>query len=246
MHIEIDVPGVRVRNSVLEGGVRFASAEGAILDGNVIFAAGDPLIDNWGAEYRFGSRGPVYSWKNTVLTNNIFYCEKNWASFFLFDLPPYASFYDMYADGNSFFVKGGLAIERSYKAIYNKELTYRKFISLIGDKNAKYLRRNPFINDGTVTVGFVDQASVSNGCGARNQVPVKLSKPVNEACTAFYTVWDYDKNTVLRTGELRFDRFETGKTIYVGEYDRNVLIELSGVQNIARNKTYYHYRASVV
>ena len=58
-------------------------------------------------------------------------------------------------------------------------------------------------------------------------------------------MWDYDKNTVLKTGELYFDRFETRKTIYVGEYDRNVLIEISGVQNIAgRNETCYHYRAS--
>ena len=242
VHIEIDIPGVRVKNSVLDGGVRFASAEGAILDNNIIFANGNPLIDNWGDEYRFGSRGPVYSWKNTVLTNNTFYCEKNWGSFFIFDLPPYASFYDLYADGNRFFVKGGLAVEKSYKAIDNQELTYRKLISLIGDKNAKYLWRDPFINDGTVTVGFVDRASVPNGYGARNQVPVALSKPINEACTVYYTVWDYDANTVLRTGELHFDRFETSKTIYVGEYERSILIEISGVQNIARGENSFHFR----
>lgn len=246
VHIEIDIPGVRVRNSVLDGGIRFASAEGAILDNNVIFAKGNPVIDHWGPEYRFGTLGPVYSWKNTVMTNNTFYCEKDWGSFFIFDLPPHASFYDMYADGNRFFVKGGLAVEKSYKAIENKELTYSKFISLIGDKNAKYLWRDPFKNDGTITVGFADQASVSNGCGAGNRVPIELSRPMNEACTVYYTVWDYDAGKILRTGELCFERFETRKTIYVGEYDRNVLIELSGVQNIIRGETYYHFRASAI
>ena len=244
VHIEIDVPGVRVRNSVLDGGVRFASAEGAILDSNIIFAEGNPLIDFWGDEYRFGSLGPVYSWKDTVLTNNIFYCEKNWKSFFIFDLPPYASFYDMYADGNRFFVKGGLTIEKSYKAIENKELTFRKLISLTGDKNAKHLWCNPFKTRGTATVGFVDQASVSNGYGARNQVPVELSKPVNEACNVFYRIWDYDSGTVLREGRLRFDRFETRKAIDVEEYDRDVLIEISGIQNAVRGENSFHFRKS--
>ena len=243
VHIEIDVPGVRVRNSVLDGGIRFASAEGAILDNNVIFAKGNPVIDHWGPEYRFGTLGPVYSWKNTVMTNNTFYCEKDWDSFFIFDLPPHASFYDMYADGNRFYVKGGLAVERSYKAINNEELTYRKFTSVIGDKHAKYLLCDPFVNDGTATVGFCDPASVSNGSGASNRVPVKLSEPMNDTCTVFYTVWDYDNNTVLRTGELHFDRFETIKTIPVGEYDRDILVEINGVQNIKRGDNIFHFIA---
>ena len=241
VHIEIDVPGVRVRNSVLDGGIRFASAEGAILEGNVIFAKGNPVIDHWGPEYRFGTLGPVYSWKNTVMTNNTFYCEKDWGSFFIFDLPPHASFYDMYADGNRFYVKGGLAVERSYKAINNEEFTYRKFTSVIGDTHAKYLLCDPFVNDGTATVGFCASASVSNGCGASNRVPVKLSEPMNDTCTVYYTVWDYNNNTVLRTGELHFDRFETIKTIPVGEYDRDILIEINGVQNIKRSKNCFHF-----
>ena len=244
VHIEIDVPGVRVRNSVLDGGIRFASAEGAILDNNVIFAKGNPVIDHWGPEYRFGTLGPVYSWKNTVMTNNTFYCEKDWGSFFIFDLPPHASFYDMYADGNRFYVKGGLAIERSYKAINNEEFTYRKFISVIGDTHAKYLLCDPFVNDGTATVGFCAPASVSNGCGASIRVPVKLSAPMNDTCTVYYTVWDYNNNTVLRTGELHFDRFETLKTIYVGEYDRDILIEISGVQNIKRGDNIFHFSSA--
>ena len=241
VHIEIDVPGVRVRNSVLDGGIRFASAEGAILEGNVIFAKGNPVIDHWGPEYRFGTLGPVYSWKNTVMTNNTFYCEKDWGSFFIIDLPPHASFYDMYADGNRFYVKGGLAVERSYKAINNEEFTYRKFTSVIGDKHAKYLFFDPFVNDGTTTVGFCAPASVSNGRGASNRVPVKLSEPMNDTCTVYYTVWDYGNNTVLRTGELHFDRFETMKTIPVGEYDRDILIEINGVQNIKRGKNCFHF-----
>ena len=241
VHIEIDIPSVRVRNSVLDGGVRLASAEGAILDSNIFFADGNPLIDFWGDEYRFGTRGPVFSWKNTVITNNIFYCEKNWESFFIFDLPPYASFYDLYADGNSFFVKGGLAIERSYKAINNEELTFRQLISLIGDKNSKYLLIDPFINSGMVTVGFRDKASISSGCGAGNQVPVELSKPVNEECNVYYKIWDYDSGTVIREGKLHFDNFETQKNIYAGDCGKNILIEISGVQNVTRGNNCFHY-----
>ena len=150
----------------------------------------------------------------------------------------------MYADGNRFYVKGGLAIERSYKAINNEEFTYRKFTSVIGDTHAKYLLCDPFVNDGTATVGFCAPASVSNGRGASNRVPVKLSEPMNDTCTVYYTVWDYDNNTVLRTGELHFDRFETLKTIHVGEYDRDILIEISGVQNIKRGDNIFHFSAA--
>ena len=244
VHIEIDVPGVRVRNSVLDGGVRFASAEGAILDNNIIFAKGNPLIDNWGPEYRFGTLGPVYSWKNTVMTNNTFYFEKDWRSSFIFDLPPYASFYDMYADGNRFFVKGGLQIERSCRVIDGKEVAFRKLVSYIGDRHANYLRTDPFNGLGKASVGFRDRASVSNDSGERNAVPVTLSKPMNKACTVYYTVWDYDAGTVLRTGELRFERFETCKTIFAGALERDLLIEISGVKNCARGENCFHYRVA--
>ena len=236
VHIEIDVPGVRVRNSVLDGGVRFASAEGAILDGNIIFADDNPLIDNWGMEYRFGALGPVYSWKNTVITKNIFYCENKWKTELIFDLPPYASFYDMYADGNRFYVKNGMKFEKKY-SIMGEKCDYNTMLSYLGDNNAEYLREDPFKNDGTATVGFADTASVSGG-----RIPVMLSKPVNEKCNVYYTVWDYDSGTVLREGTLHFDRFETEKCIYAGEDDKNILIEISGVQNIARGENCFHFR----
>ena len=235
VHIEIDVPGVRVRNSVLDGGVRFASAEGAILDGNIIFADDNPLIDNWGMEYRFGALGPVYSWKNTVITNNIFYCENKWKTELIFDLPPYASFYDMYADGNRFFVKNGMKFEKKYR-IMDEKCDYNTMLSYLEDNNAEYLREDPFKNGGTSTVGFADSASVSGG-----RIPMKLSKPVNEECNVYYTVWDYDSGSVLREGTLHFDRFETEKFIYAGENENNILIEISGVQNIARGKNCFHY-----
>ncbi len=239
VHIEIDVPGVRVRNSVLDGGVRFASAEGAILDGNIIFADDNPLIDNWGDEYRFGALGPVYSWKNTVMTNNIFYCENKWKTELIFDLPPHASFYDMYADGNRFYLKGGLQFEKTYR-VMNKKCDFNTLISCLGDKNAEYLREDPFKNDGTATVGFRDKASVLNGYGTRGAVPVALSKPCNEPCTVYYTIWDYDSNTVLRTGELNFNRFETCKPIYTGDYGKILLIEISGVKNVIRGENCFH------
>ena len=236
VHIEIDVPGVRVRNSVLDGGVRFASAEGAILDGNIIFADDNPLIDNWGMEYRFGALGPVYSWKNTVITNNIFYCENKWKTELIFDLPPYASFCDMYADGNRFYVKNGMKFEKKYR-ITDEKCDYNTMLSYLGDKNAEYLREDPFKNGGTATVGFEDTASVSGG-----RIPVTRSKPVNEKCNVYYTVWDYDSGTVLRKGTLHFDRLETEKCIYAGEDDKNILIEISGVQNIARGENCFHFR----
>ena len=113
---------------------------------------------------------------------------------------------------------------------------------MIGDKNAEYLSKDPFTNNGTVTVRFCDKASVSNGYGAANCVPVELSKPVNEECNVYYRVWDYDSGTVLREGKLHFDRFETRKAIYVGETEKNILIEISGVQNAARGENSYHYR----
>ena len=244
VHIEIDVPGVRVRNSVLDGGVRFASAEGAILDSNIICATGNPLIDYWGDEYRFAALGPVYSWKDTVMTNNTFYCEKNWDAFFVFDLPPFESFYDLYADGNRFFVKGGLAIENAYRVMDSKEVNFRKFISMIGDKNAKYLLFDPFRNNGTAKAGFCDKASRANKNGMDSRVPVQLSKPMNEACTVGYTVWDYDAGTVLQTGELHFDRLETNQAIHVGTNGRNILIEISSVQNVARGENSFHYIAA--
>ncbi|MBQ4513712.1 MAG: hypothetical protein II969_12020, partial [Anaerolineaceae bacterium] len=242
VHIEIDVPGVRVCSSVLDGGVRLASAEGAVLDNNIFFSGDNPLIDHWGPEYRYGVFGPVYTWKNTVLTNNIFYCEKNLKSFFIFDLPSYASFYDLFADSNRFFVKGGSAGEKSYRAIDAKEVNFREFISMIGDKNAEYLSKDPFTNNGTVTVRFCDKASVSDGYGAANCVPVELSKPMNEECNVYYRVWDYDSGTVLREGILHFDRFETRKSIDTDGYDCNILIEISGVQNVAPGENSFHFR----
>ena len=95
---------------------------------------------------------------------------------------------------------------------------------------------DPFKNGGTSTVGFADSASVSGG-----RIPMKLSKPVNEECNVYYTVWDYDSGSVLREGTLHFDRFETEKCIYAGENENNILIEISGVQNIARGKNCFHY-----
>ena len=70
---------------------------------------------------------------------------------------------------------------------------------------------------------------------------MKLSKPVNEECNVYYTVWDYDSGSVLREGTLHFDRFETEKCIYAGEDDKNILIEISGVQNITRGENCFHY-----
>ena len=239
IHIEIDVPGVRVKNCVLDGGVRLASAEGAVLDNNILFADDNPLIDNWGPQYRYGIFGPVYTWKNTVLTNNTFRCENKLKTQFIFDLPPVDGFYDMYADGNSFYVKNGWQSEKLYR-VNNTDCDYKTMLSFIGDENAQYLNKDPFINDGTVTVGFTDKASLPQSPGESGCVPVRLSRPVNEECNVYYTVWDYDSGTVIREGSLRFDRFETVKQIYAGENGKNILIEISGVQNVALGENGFH------
>ena len=170
-----------------------------------------------------------------MITNNIFYCENKWKTELIFDLPPYASFYDMYADGNRFFVKNGMKSEKKYR-IMDEKCDYNTMLSYLEDNNAEYLREDPFKNGGTSTVGFADSASVSGG-----RIPMKLSKPVNEECNVYYTVWDYDSGSVLREGTLHFDRFETEKCIYAGENENNILIEISGVQNIARGKICFHY-----
>lgn len=243
VHIEIDVPGVRVRNSVLDGGVRLASAEGTVLDNNIFFADDNPLIDNWGQEYRYGVFGPVYTWKNTVLTNNVFYCENPWKTELIMDLPPYESFYELYANNNRFYVRNDLQIKKSY-SVMSQKCDYKTLVSCIGDKDAEYLRKDPFASDSTVTAGFVDPASVRDGCGAGNQVPVDLAKPVNAECNVYYKIWDYDSGSVLREGRLRFDRFETHKTICVDEYGCDILIEISGVQGVARGENSFHFRKS--
>lgn len=115
---------------------------------------------------------------------------------------------------------------------------------MIGNKHAKYLLVDPFRNDGTVKVGFCDKASRANKNGMACRVPVQLSKPMNEACTVGYTVWDYDAGTVLQTGALHFDRLETNRAISVDTTDRNVLIEISTVQNVARGENSFHYIAA--
>ena len=116
-------------------------------------------------------------------------------------------------------------------------------ISMIGDENAKYLCKDPFRNDGTVKAGFCDKASRANKNGMDSRVPVQLSKPMSEACAVGYTVWDYDAGTVLQTGELHFDRLVTNRAISIDTNDRNVLIEISSVQNVVRGENSFHYIA---
>jgi len=114
---------------------------------------------------------------------------------------------------------------------------------MIGDKHAKYLLVDPFRNDGTVKAGFCDKASRANKNGMDSRVPVQLSKPMSEACAVGYTVWDYDAGTVLQTGELHFDRLVTNRAISIDTNDRNVLIEISSVQNVVRGENSFHYIA---
>jgi hypothetical protein len=62
----------------------------------------------------------------------------------------------------------------------------------------------------------------------------------------FPTVWDYDAGTVLQTGALHFDRLETNQAISVDANGRNVLIEISSVQNVVRGENSFHYIAAAI
>ena len=119
---------------------------------------------------------------------------------------------------------------------YENNADFKKYVDYVGGQILKGFQLR--------YVYFIDKASRANKNGMACRVPVQLSKPMNEACTVGYTVWDYDAGTVLQTGSLHFDRLETNQAISVDANGRNVLIEISSVQNVARGENSFHYIAA--
>ena len=242
VHIEIDAHGVLLRNNVIEGGVRWANAEGMILDGNIMYGERE-LICTWdsGNEFRFGEIGPVYGWQDMVLTNNVFYYTGEKLAPII-DFPNYESVTDIYSAGNRVYMAGLAESNKAFRAEGNM-LSFKAFKNRIGDTTSKVLTENPFLDDGTATVAFRDLASEALGKGLSNPIPVVLSKPLDKESRVSYTVWSYDTNEIIRTGVLTFGAFESEKAIYIDEYDENVLIELTESENILIGEKSFHYQA---
>ena len=241
VHIEIDTPGVRIRNNVIEGGVRWANAEGLILDGNVFYGEKE-LICTWdcGTELRYGDYGPVYGWKNLILTDNTF-DYTGLENALVIDLPKYNCALDMYSAGNTLY---GEHISEKNRNIRVGESTmkFSQFLKWVEDTTSEYPSADPFADDGTTTVSFKDMASVAHGLGVDNYIPVTLSHALRKETSVSYTVWDYDTNEVIRTGVLTFGAYESEKTIRLWEYDRNVLIELTSAEGVSLGSGVIHYQ----
>ena len=241
VHIEIDTPGVRIRNNVIEGGVRWANTEGLILDNNVFYGKLE-LICSWdcGAELRYGDYAPIYGWKNLIMTNNIFHFTGQ-PDYPIIVVPKYSCAMDMYSAGNKFYTEN---ISEKNRGIIFGETTmkFNQFLKRIKDTTSQYLTEDPFADDGETTVSFKDTASVAHGLGVDNYVPVTLSKALRKESTISYTVWDYDTNEIIRTGVLCFGAYESEKTIRLWEYDRNVLIELTSAEGVSFGSGMIHYQ----
>lgn len=241
VHIEIDTPGVRILNNVIEGGVRWANADGMILEGNVFYGEKE-LICTWdsGAEFRYGDFCPIYGWDNAIILNNVFYYTGE-ESNPIVGLPKYKSALNMYSAGNKLYTKGLTDKNRSF-AVGQSKMKFGQFLAWIGDTTSEFLTEDPFADDGSTVVSFRDTASVAHGLGVDNYVPVVLSKALLEETSVSYTVWDYDTNEVIRTGVLHFGAFESEKTIRLWEYDRNVLIELTSAEGMTLGEGMVHYQ----
>ena len=245
VHVEIDTHGVRLRNNVIHGGVHFGNPEGAILENNILWGESEPLISHWdsGAEFRFDEFGPIYGWKDTVLMGNTFYYTGLRNTPYI-TFPKYACALDLYAAGNRIYAED-LSEKNKGFSVGGEKLNYSTFLEWlkVGEDAFTYLAEDPFAAEATVSVSFKDPASTALGKGLDNYIPVVLSKPLKQESRVSYTVWDYDTNEVIRTGTLTFGRFESEKAIYIGEYDRNVLIELTEAEGVGMGENSFHYQA---
>ena len=245
VHVEIDTHGVRLRNNVIHGGVHFGNPEGAILENNILWGESEPLISHWdsGAEFRFGEIGPIYGWKDTVLMGNTFYYT-GLRNLPYITFPKYACALELYAAGNRIYAAGMSDRNKGF-SIGDEKINYSTLLEKlkVGKDAFAYLTEDPFADDGTVAVSFADIASTACGKGLGNEIPVLLTRPQTKECRVSYTVWDYDTNMKLRTGVLEFGQFENEKTIYVGEYDQNILIELSDAEGVSMGEITFHYQS---
>ncbi len=235
---EINPSSVQIRNNSIEGGLHFSNNEGTIIDNNIIWSKDNPLFTEWGVEVRYDANnkdrinqgGPGLTWARTILTNNTFYLGRENTK--MFEFTQYESFYDMYADGNKFYIEGGSPEDCAYRGLYGQEVNFEDLKVMIGDESAEFYAENPFLDDGKATVSFKDEASVSLAETLPNYIPVVLSKPLIKEVSVSYTIKDADTDEVIGSGVLEFSSFDTQKVIYVGEDNRNVVVTLSDAKDI--------------
>ena len=234
VYTEINPTGLQIRNCTLEG-IRFSNSDGTIIDNNIIYNRSKSMFTCWSFDMR------CYTGKDTILTNNVFGFGRDGRT--VLDPPAQEAFYDMYADGNKFYIERGKATDKVFNML-GDIVDYHGFVEAIGDKNAEYLTENPFLDDGTASVAFKDAASVARDNQQANYIPVVVSKPLRKEFKVSYTIWDYDTGEEIRSGVLEFGQFDRQQEIYVGDGTTNVLIELTGAKDIQLGSQTMHYQSA--
>lgn len=228
IHTEINPFGIQIRNNT-GGGIRFANSEGTIVTHNILAAVSHPLITYWGTEVRYDGNnrgginqgGPGLSWKDTVLTDNIFILPDSETT--AADLPPFESFYRMTASGNVF-IAGNVKKHDKVFSVRGKAVGFDDFIRAVGDTSAKF---EPLPDREKAAAGFKDNASVSNTAGLPNYIPVVLTEPTEKAVSVSYILWNADTGEEIRRGVLDFDPYQREKEIYIGKGENSILAELT-------------------
>ena len=243
IHTEINPFGIQIRNNT-GGGIRFGNSEGTIVTHNILVTGSHPLITYWGTEVRYDGNnrgrinqgGPGLSWKDTVLTDNIFILPGSKTN--AVDLPPFESFYRMTASGNRFFALKVKKRDMVF-SVRSKAVGFDDFIRAIGDESASFLEAS-FRDCEKATVGFKENASVSNAAGLPNYIPVALSEPIETAVSVSYILWNADTGEEIGRGVLDIDPYQCEKDIYIGEGENNILAELTEGRGIHPGERLIH------
>lgn len=247
VHTEINPFGIQIRNNS-GGGIRFGNSEGTIITHNILAARSHPLITYWGYAVRYDGNnrgrinqgGPGLSWKDTFLADNTFILPGPQTK--AFDLPPYESFYRMTASGNRFLAGKVKKHDRVF-SVRGKAVRYDDFIRAVGDESASFVE-DPFREREKATVGFRENASVSNAAGLPNYIPVVLSEPMEKPVSVSYILWNADTGEEIGRGVLDFDTYQCEKGIYIGEGGINVLAELTEGRGINPGEQLIHLQSA--
>ncbi len=207
-----------------------------------------PLITYWGTEVRYDGNnrdrinqgGPGLSWKDTVLTDNIFILPGSETN--AVDLPPFESFYRMTASGNLFSARKINKRDRVF-SVRGKAVRFDDFIRAVGDTSAKFVD-DPFLYHEKATVGFKENASVSNAAGLPNYIPVVLSAPMETAVSVSYILWNADTGEEICRGVLDFDPYQCEKEIYIGEGGISILTELTEGRGVHPGERLIHLQVA--
>ena len=243
IHTEINPFGIQIRNNV-GGGIRFANSEGTIVTHNIFVTDSHPLITYWGTEVRYDGNnrnrinqgGPGLSWKDTVLTDNIFILPG--AGTNAVELPPFETFYRMTASGNTF-CAGKVKKRDKVFSVRGKAVGFEDFTQAVGDMSARFV--TDLLRDrGKATVCFKESASVANAAGLPNYIPVVLSDPMETSVSVTYVLWNADSGEKICRGVLNFDPYQCEKEIYIGEGEISILAELTEGRGIHPGERLIH------